>query len=86
MTRVGDIVVSNINAVNRATCVIPAGLDGLLASNEFTVLRLKPGVTADPQYIWSVLRDRRAGHPEVMKRVTGRLFPSESRAVQTRVS
>ena len=30
--------------------------------------------------------DRRAGHPEVMKRVTGRLFPSESRAVQTRVS
>ena len=46
MTRVGDIVVSNINAVNRATCVIPAGLDGLLASNEFTVLRLKPGVTA----------------------------------------
>ena len=56
MTRVGDIVVSNINAVNRATCVIPAGFDGLLISNEFTVLRLNPGVTADPQYIWSVLR------------------------------
>ena len=56
MTRVGDIVVSNINAVNRAICVIPAGFDGLLVSNEFTVLRLKPGVTADPQYIWSILR------------------------------
>ena len=56
MTQVGDIVVSNINAVNRATCVIPAGLDGLLVSNEFTVLRLRAGVTADPQYIWSVLR------------------------------
>ena len=56
MTRVGDIVVSNINAVNRAICVIPSGFDGLLVSNEFTVLRLKPGVTTDSQYIWSVLR------------------------------
>ena len=56
MTRVGDIVVSNINAVNRAICVIPTGFDGLLVSNEFTVLRLKPGGTADPQYIWSILR------------------------------
>ena len=56
MTRVGDIVVSNINAVNRAICVIPDGFEGLLVSNEFTVLRLRSGVTADPQYIWSVLR------------------------------
>ena len=56
MTRVEDIVVSNINAVNRATCVIPAGMDGLLVSDEFTVVRLKEGVTADPQYIWAVLR------------------------------
>jgi type I restriction enzyme M protein len=54
--RVGDIVVSNISAVYKAICVIPDGLDGLLVSNEFTVMRLKPGVKADPLYIWSVLR------------------------------
>ena len=56
VTHIGDIVVSNINAVNRAICVIPAGFDDLLVSNEFTVLRLKSDITADPQYIWSVLR------------------------------
>ena len=52
----GDIILSNINAVNRAICVLPAGMEDLLVSNEFTVLRLKPEVEADPQYIWSVLR------------------------------
>jgi len=55
-TKVGDIVVSNINAVNRAICVIPPGMDDLLVSNEFTVLRLRPGVKADPLYLWSILR------------------------------
>ena len=54
--RVGDIVVSNISAVYKAICVVPEGLDHLLVSNEFTVMRLKPGVDADPLYIWSVLR------------------------------
>jgi len=48
--------VSNISAVYRAICVIPEGMDDLLLSSEFTVLRLKPGVKADPQYLWSVLR------------------------------
>jgi len=52
----GDIVVSNINAVNKAICVIPDDLSGLLISNEYTVLRLRPGVDADPLYLWSVLR------------------------------
>ncbi len=56
LTCVGDIIVSNISAVYKAICVIPKGMDGLLVSNEFTVMRLKPGVDADPQYIWSVLR------------------------------
>jgi type I restriction enzyme M protein len=37
---VGDIVVSNISAVYKAICVIPEGMDDLLVSNEFTVLRL----------------------------------------------
>ncbi len=54
--RVGDIVVSNINAVNKAICVVPKGMDHQLVSNEFTVMRLKPDVDADPLYLWSVLR------------------------------
>jgi len=52
----GDIVVSNINAVNKAICVIPDDLGGLLISNEYTVLRLRKGVDAEPLYLWSVLR------------------------------
>ena len=54
--RVGDLVASHINAVNKAICVVPEGMDGYLVSNEYTVMRLKPGVEADPLYIWSVLR------------------------------
>ena len=54
--KTGDIVLSNINAVNKAICVLPPEMEGLLVSNEFTILRLKKGVNADPQYIWSVLR------------------------------
>jgi type I restriction enzyme M protein len=55
-TQVGDIVVSNISAVYKAICVIPPGKDHLLVSSEFTVLRPKPGVKVDPQYLWSILR------------------------------
>jgi type I restriction enzyme M protein len=51
-----DIVVSHINAVHRALCVLPEGYENLLVSSEFTVLRLLPGVKADPMYLWNVLR------------------------------
>ncbi len=51
-----DIVVSNISAVYRAICVMPPGMEEVLLSSEFTVLRLKPEVKADPVYLWSVLR------------------------------
>jgi len=54
--RVGDILVSNINAVNRAICVVPKGMDDLLVSNEYTILRIRPDVDADALYLWSVLR------------------------------
>ena len=54
--QVGDIVVSNISAVYRAICVMPDDLTHLLVSNEFTVLRPRPGAQADAYYIWSVLR------------------------------
>jgi len=52
----GDIVVSNISAVYGSICVLPEGFEHLLTSNEFTVLRLKDEVDADPFYLWSVLR------------------------------
>jgi type I restriction enzyme M protein len=49
--RTNHIVVSHINAVNRAICVIPEGIDDVLVSNEFTVLRVKPGVKVEPLYL-----------------------------------
>lgn len=54
--RADDIVVSNINAVNKAICVVPPDLEGLLISNEYTILRLREDADADPLYLWSVLR------------------------------
>ncbi len=51
-----DIVVSNINAVNGATCVLPEKARNHLVTSEFTVLRVKEGADVDPMYLWSVLR------------------------------
>jgi len=51
-----DIVISGMGAVYKAICVVPEGMEDLLISHEFTILRRKPGVKADPMYIWSVLR------------------------------
>lgn len=56
VAKAGDIIVSNINAVNKAVCVISEEHEELLISSEFTVLRLKAGVKADALYLWSVLR------------------------------
>lgn len=51
-----DLVVSSMGAVYRAICVVPEGHEDLLISNEYTILRIKPGVQVDPLYLWSVLR------------------------------
>jgi type I restriction enzyme M protein len=51
----GDIVISNINAVNRAICVLPREAESFLISSEFTVLRSKQQ-NLDPAYLWAVLR------------------------------
>jgi len=56
LARPDDIVVSNISAVYRAICVYPEGMEGVLVTPEFTVLRIKDGVRVDPIYLWSVLR------------------------------
>lgn len=52
----GDIVVSNISAVYRAICVLPAGAEDLLISREFTILRPKKNMKVDANYLWAVLR------------------------------
>jgi len=54
--RPGDIVISGLGAVYKAICVLPEGMEDLLISTEFLVLRPKPGVDIDPMYLWSVLR------------------------------
>ncbi len=53
-----DLVVSNISAVYNAICVLPDGMETLLVTPEFTVLRIKPEKRklVDPMYLWSVLR------------------------------
>ncbi len=55
-TKVDDIVVSNINAVHRAICVMPPEGESWLASKECTILRRKKGVKIDAAYLWAVLR------------------------------
>ncbi len=53
--KAGDIVVSHINAVNRAICVLPESAKDLLISKEYTILRPKKN-KVDPNYLWAVLR------------------------------
>ncbi len=52
--RAGDIVISHINAVHGAVAVIPADLDGLVATKEYTVCR--PAEGYHPYLIWQMLR------------------------------
>ena len=54
--RADDIVVSNISAVYRAICVMPEGMEDVMISPEFTILRLKQNAEVDQMYLWSVLR------------------------------
>lgn len=53
-----DIVVSNINAVNGATCVLPEKAKNYLVTSEFTALRIRPEKReeVDPMYLWAILR------------------------------
>ena len=53
--KAGDIIVSHINAVNRAICVLPDWAEDLLISKEYTILRPKKN-KVDPNYLWAVLR------------------------------
>lgn len=52
--RFNDLVVSNINAVHGAFAVVPAHLEGLVVSPEYTVCRAQDGI--DPRLLWMLLR------------------------------
>lgn len=52
--REGDIIISHINAVSGAVAVIGPESDGLVVSNEYTILNARPGL--DPKIIWALLR------------------------------
>jgi type I restriction enzyme M protein len=52
--RKGDLVVSHINAVNGAICVVPDKYDGAVVSPEYTVLTPKEGI--NPYALWAILR------------------------------
>jgi type I restriction enzyme M protein len=54
----GDIVISNINAVNGAIAVVPQSLDGTYVSTEYTVCTAKGDV--DPRLVWAMLRSPEA--------------------------
>ena len=51
-----DLVVSSMGAVYKAIGIIQDGMEDLLISSEYTILRVKPDVKVDPIYLWSVLR------------------------------
>lgn len=50
----GDLVISHINAVHGAVCVVTPELDGHVVTNEYTVCRPKEGV--DARLVWLLLR------------------------------
>ena len=49
-------MISGIAAIYGAIGVMPAGMEDVLISKEYTILRIKPSVKIDPMYLWSVLR------------------------------
>lgn len=51
-----DVVVSHINAVNGAICVLPPELDDVVISKEYSILRVKDDKDIDPLFIRILLR------------------------------
>ena len=66
--RKDDIVISNIAATNGSVAIVPAHLDGLVVSKEYTVLTVKKGF--DPRVVWAVLRSPEI-RAEMLVRTTG---------------
>ena len=65
---VGEIVISNIAATYGSVAVVPQGLDGMVISKEYTVLRVKPGY--DARVVQAILRSPEI-RAEMLLRTTG---------------
>ena len=66
--RTGELVISNIAATYGSVAVVPADLDGLVVSKEYTVLAAKPSY--DARVIWAILRSDEI-RAELLLRSTG---------------
>ena len=66
--RTGELVISNIAATYGSVAVVPADLDGLVVSKEYTVLTAKPSY--DARVIWAILRSDEI-RAELLLRSTG---------------
>jgi len=49
-----DLVISHINAIHGAICIVPEACDGMVVTTEYTVCRAKKGI--DPRTVWLLLR------------------------------
>jgi type I restriction enzyme M protein len=52
----GDIIISHINAVHGAICVLPEHLEDVVISTEYTILQVKDSADIDPYYLRALLR------------------------------
>ena len=66
--RTGDIVMSNIAATYGSVAIVPAELDGLVVSKEYTVLVTRPGY--DNRVVWALLRSPEV-RADMLLRTTG---------------
>ena len=66
--REGEIVISNIAATYGSVAIVPAEMDGLVVSKEYTVLTTKVGY--DARVVWAVLRSPEI-RAEMLVRTTG---------------
>jgi type I restriction enzyme M protein len=49
-----DLVLSHINAIHGAICIVPEACEGMVVTSEYTVCRAKSGI--DPRLVWLLLR------------------------------
>jgi len=52
----GNVIISHINAVHGAICVLPDHLENVVISTEYSILSVKDSVELDPYYLRTLLR------------------------------
>lgn len=74
LIRSGDVLVSTVRPNLRAMGVVPAALDGEVASTGFAVLRSRPGLSL-PGYVWSLV-SHQAFSDAMVRKATGSNYPA----------